>query len=336
MVKPKTQTIFLGSTIVLAIALVVFFVVFGSNGNAHNQQPESADVELDRIPFDGRQSFEYLTKICDFGPRPSGSQGMDSQQAWLVEHFTQLGGRVTLQAFDVRHPEDGSKVTMRNLIVEWHPEREERILLCAHYDTRPFPDEDPFRRDGRFVGANDGASGVAVLCELGKHMPKLRSRYGVDFVLFDGEEFIFDKRRDRDRYFLGSTHFARTYIADPPAHRYGYGVLLDMVGDQDLQIYQERNSLRYARSLVRDIWDVADDLGVNEFKPRSRHEVRDDHLPLNQIAKIPSCDLIDFDYPRPGARQSYWHTEEDTPDKCSPLSLAKVGWVLHEWLQRVE
>jgi hypothetical protein len=257
---------------------------------------------------------------------------MQRQQQLLTEHFARSGGTVFRQSFDVRHPQNEAPVPMTNLIIQWHPDRNERILLCAHYDSRPFPDRDRNRPRGTFVGANDGGSGVAVLMELGKHMPHLASPLGVDFVLFDGEEFVFDDQRDRDYYFVGSTYFARDYRANPPPHRYRWGVLLDMIGDAHLELYQEKNSLHYARPLVNEIWNTAARLGVSEFRRQSRHELRDDHLPLNEIAQIPTCDIIDFDYPRPGARLSYWHTEADTPDKCSPESLAKVGWVLLEWL----
>jgi Zn-dependent M28 family amino/carboxypeptidase len=161
----------------------------------------------------------------------------------------------------------------------------------------------------------------------------LEGPFGVDFVLFDAEEFIFDA--NRDKYFLGSEHFARQYVADPPLHRYRAGVLLDMVGDAHMDFYQERNSLFHARGLVNEIWDTAKRLGVREFVSRPGYEIKDDHLALNTIARIPTCDVIDFDYPRPRAA-SYWHTQADTPDKCSPLSLAKVGWVMLEWLQGIE
>jgi Zn-dependent M28 family amino/carboxypeptidase len=227
-------------------------------------------------------------------------------------------------------------VPIVNLVIEWHPERLERVLLCAHYDTRPFPDRDPKRPRGRFIGANDGGSGVALLMELGRHMPAFQGPTGVDFVLFDGEEFVFDEQRDREYYFVGSNHFARDYRGSPPRHRYRWGVLLDMVADAHLDLYQEKNSLRYARPLVNQIWNTASRLGINEFIRQSGYELRDDHIPLNEIAKIPTCDLIDFDYPRRGTRQSYWHTEADTLDKCSATSLAKVGWVVLEWLHTME
>ena len=326
--RTRSKTVFVGTLLLVVVVVVVYFVAFQRNGEAHHQ-PDS---------FDGVACYEALKWVCEFGPRYSGSDGMRKQQEGLIDYFKEMGGKVSRQDFKVRHPETGGAVKMSNLIVEWHPERSNRILLCAHYDTRPFPDEDPDprRRRDAFIGANDGASGVAVLCELARHMPKLSSRYGVDFVLFDGEELIYDRRRDSDRYFLGSKEFARWYAAGKRDYKYRYGVLLDMVGDRTLNLYMEKNSLKYARGLVQSIWKTAKDLGVNEFIHRSRHEIRDDHLALNQIARIPTCDIIDFDYPRPGARFSYWHTTSDTPDKCSAESLAKVGTVVLAWLKRLK
>ncbi|MEO8495554.1 MAG: M28 family peptidase [Planctomycetota bacterium] len=330
--KPDGQTIFLGGA-VMVLVLVTYLALFNKRGDADYQAPRTGPLTLDTIPFDGRQAFRYLEQICEIGPRPSGSAGMLKQQELLTTHFQSLGGKVDLQQFDSRHPSDGSRVVMSNMIVQWHPERMQRVLFCAHYDTRPFPDQDRRNPRGTFIGANDGASGVALLMELGRHLPMLEGPYGVDFVLFDAEEFIFDA--NRDKYFLGSEHFARQYVAAPPPHRYRAGVLLDMVGDAHLDFYQERNSLFHARSIVNGIWDTANRLGVREFVKRPGYEIKDDHLALNEIARIPTCDVIDFDYPRPRTA-SYWHTEADTPDKCDPLSLAKVGWVMLEWLKGIE
>ena len=255
---------------------------------------------------------------------------IDSPAAGAIADLpSHVNGRV------VEHPQTGERTTLANLIITWHPERKERILLAAHYDTRPFPDRDEKNPRGLFVGANDGASGVAVLCELGRQMPKLESRYGVDFVLFDGEELIYT---DRDDYFLGSKHFAKEYVANPQGHRYTQGALLDMVGDASLQIYYEQNSITWAntRPVVQSIWKTARRLGVSEFIPRIGHLVRDDHLAIHDDAGIPMCDIIDFDYPHPAAKRSYWHTTDDVPANCSALSLAKVGWVVSEWLKGVK
>ena len=172
-----------------------------------------------------------------------------------------------------------------------------------------------------------------MLCELGRSVAQLDAAWGVDFVLFDGEEFVFDDRRDP--YFLGSTYFAQDLATQPPEHQYRAAILLDMVGDASLELYQERNSLSWpdSRPLVKSIWRTAGRLGVREFIPRARYELRDDHVPLHDIAGIPACDVIDFDYPRPGSRLSYWHTMQDVPANCSAESLAKVGWVISAWLQ---
>lgn len=309
-----------------AILLVVVGALgaFGEEGaDSGGAKPQAAGGN----PVDGMRAFDYLKQLCDLGPRPSGSEGMRRQQELVREHFEKLGGKVTMQTFRAKNPLGGEPVPMANMIVEWHPDRKERLLLVAHYDTRPLPDRDPnpqARRTGTFVGANDGASGTAVLMELAHLMPEFDGALGIDFLLVDGEELVYVE--DRDPYLLGSTWFARQYKKNPPAHQYRWGVVLDMVGDESLQLYQEHYSMtwRDTRPLVKEIWSTAARLGVKEFIPRVRHVVKDDHWPLRNIAKIPTCDVIDVDYPA-------WHTTMDTPQRCSPTSLAKVGWVIYEW-----
>lgn len=218
---------------------------------------------------------------------------------------------------------------MENIIVEWHPDRPERILLGAHYDTRPFPDRDPVEPRGVFVGANDGASGVAVLMELAGAMPSLGGPVGVDFVLFDAEEYVVAQR---DPYCLGSNFFARDYAStqqkgDAP-FRYRAGVILDMVADKNLEICQEQHSASWpdTRPVVDAIWEVAARMGVRQFVPRPKYAVEDDHVPLRMVGRIPTCDVIDFDYPQ-------WHTTQDTAENCSAESLDAVGRVMLAWLR---
>ena len=334
----KGRGMFIGSFLLVALVGtgVYFGVAANTNGQSRSNQTSNRNaLTLDQIPFDGQAAFQWIERVCALGPRPSGSEAMKKQQQLLAQHFTQLGGKVEMQQFAVRHPVNGSRVPMANLIVRWHPDRKERILFCAHYDTRPFPDRDPVNPKGIFLGANDGGSGVGVLAELGRHMPAFDSKLGVDFVLFDGEEFVFDRK---DRYFLGSEWFARSYAADATkTYNYRAAVLLDMVGDQFLDLYKERNGAihwRDSRWIVKTIWDKAAELGVTEFIDRPwDKEILDDHIMLHQYGKIPACDIIDFKYRSRDNRIDYWHTQEDTPDKCSALSLAKVGWVIHEWLK---
>lgn len=282
-------------------------------------------LKLEDIPFNGQRAFDYLQQICAIGPRVSGSAGMAQQQKLLTDHFAKLGGNVRRQEFRVRDPLTGQPVSMANLIVEWHPERKERILLAAHYDTRPFPDRDKRNPRGTFIGANDGGSGTAILMELAHQMRDLPGDVGVDFVLFDGEEYVFQEGHP---YFIGSEWFASEYASGKPPYRYRWGILLDMVGDADLQIYPDNHSLKWpdTRPLVKEVWDTAKRLGVSEFSTQRRYDVLDDHIRLHDIGGISCIDIIDFHYP-------YWHTEQDVPAKCSPLSLAKVGWVVQEWLK---
>lgn len=298
--------------------------------------PATFATEGQSAGFDGGRAYEYLRAICAFGNRRSGSPGMERQQELLEKHFKDLEVPVEYQRFEAKHPLTGETVPMANMIMRWFPERKERILLCAHYDTRPLPDMDidpRRRREGLFVGANDGASGVAVLMELANQMHTLTDRYGVDMVLFDAEELVYGRR---GKYFLGSTHFARKYAQGKRDYQYVAGVLLDMVGDADLTIFQEQHSVAWdeTRPLVHEIWSTAARLGVHEFIPRVGYAVQDDHLPLYHIGKIPVIDVIDFHYP--DARNSYWHTTQDQPGRCSAESLGKVGRVMLEWLRTTD
>ncbi|MCH7990693.1 MAG: M28 family peptidase, partial [Planctomycetes bacterium] len=181
--------------------------------------------------LDVRRVKGYLETICKIGRRPSGSKGMAEQQKLIADHFLKFGAKVHLQEFDGPHPLTGEPVRFGNLIVTWNPQAKKRVLLSCHYDTRPYPDRDLRRPHGKFVGANDGASGVALFMELAHHLADWPTRSGVDLVLFDGEELVF---QERGEYFLGSTHFARQYRRERPPYRYTLGIVVDMIADVDL------------------------------------------------------------------------------------------------------
>lgn len=290
----------------------------------------SVSIANEPAQFSGTRAMEYLEAICELGPRPSGSEGMEKQRELLIRHFQKAGATVFRQAFRSRDGRNGDWVRMENLIVSWHPERNDRVLLGAHYDTRPYPDRD--RRDPRgiFLGANDGASGVAVLMELADSVAELKGTVGVDFVLFDAEEYVFEERRDS--YCLGSLFFARQYASSRKAgtisYAYRCGVILDMVGDRNLTIWQEQQSVDWhdTRPVVESIWATAKQLQIQEFVPRPKYLINDDHVPLRMTGGIPTCDIIDFDYP-------HWHTTQDIPENCSAHSLGLVGRVILSWLQ---
>ncbi len=317
----------------LLFSWLVFAVAAPVAGQQKQQSRRGRVQEKTDNPFDGEAAMKDLIEICKIGPRISGTDGMAKQQAMLIKRFEELGAKIEKQSFEVKHPVTGKDVPITNLIVQWHPDKKKRILLCTHYDTRPLPDRDRVKPDGIFLGANDGASGCAFFLELGKHMGDLGGEYGIDFVFFDAEEFVY--QRPRDPLFVGSTHFAEEYVKQKEI-KYAAGILLDMIADKHLDLYYEKNSLKYAKTITQSLWETAAELKIREFVPKVRHEVRDDHLPLNTIAKIPTCDIIDFDYPTIRKKNAYWHTRMDKPDKCSGESMAKVGWVVIEWLKKVQ
>jgi glutaminyl-peptide cyclotransferase len=283
-------------------------------------------------PIDGERAFGYLKQICDIGPRIAGSDANARQRKLVADHFKKAGGKVREQPFPARHPVTLDKLSMVNLIGSWQPDRLRRVLIAAHYDTRPHPDEevDPIRHKLPFLGANDCASGVALLMEIANHLNGITTSWGVDLVLFDGEELVFGNNPRVGEYFLGSKAFARAY-ADQLEHgrpkmRYEAGILFDMVGGRNFQLKQDPYSLTLAPDLVREVWGVAKALQASSFVFHEGREVQDDHLPLNNVG-IPAIDIIDFDYP-------YWHKADDLPENCSAESLAEVGRVVTAWLAK--
>jgi hypothetical protein len=281
-------------------------------------------------PIDGQRAYGYLKRICELGPRIAGSEANARQRKLVGEHFTKLGATVKEQPFRGEHPLTGRRVDMANLIGSWHVDRLQRVVIGAHYDTRPHPDqeEDPDRRNLPFLGANDGASGVALLMEIAHHLDKLETPWGVDLVLFDGEELVYGDNPRRGQYFLGSWAFARNYAAQVERGRtkmrYRAGLVLDMVGGRNLRINREPHSLQLAPELVREVWSVARQIDAQSFRTDIGREVLDDHLALND-AGIPAIDIIDFEYP-------YWHKADDLPENCSAESLTEVGRVVTAWL----
>jgi hypothetical protein len=292
----------------------------------------AADREeaVEPTAFDAKRAMDYLEALCKIGPRISGSEGMKKQQEMLEKHFKEHGGRIEWQRFTATQRSERKDVAMANLIVSWHPDRPRRVILCSHYDTRPHADEEhnPARWRQPFLSANDGGSGVALLMEMAHHMKDLKLQAGVDFVFFDGEEYVFDKD---DKYFFGSEHFGRAYRRSRQAvgkKFYGAAVLLDMVGGKKARFPVEPHSWESAGGLVKAIWDIASELKCTAFDGRSfGAAVQDDHLALNRNG-IPAVDIIDFSYP-------HWHKLSDLPENCSGESLAQVAKVLSVWLQRV-
>ena len=271
--------------------------------------------------FDPDSAFAMLEEQVRIGPRHPGSPGHRAVQRLLVDRLRRFGASVSLQPFEAVTPE-GDTLRFVNIIGNYNRGARRRVLLGAHYDTRPVADRDPDPASRRIPipGANDGASGVAVLLEIARQLDAHRPPVGVDIVLFDGEDS--GDTDSAEGYCLGSTHFAGNLKGYRPAA----AIILDMIGDRDLDIPMEGYSLAAAPVLLGELYDIAGELGYEQFRRERGQAIIDDHLPLIR-AGLDAVDIIDFDYP-------WWHTLEDTPDKCSPASLEAVGRVVLEYLWR--
>ena len=302
----------------LFLCTIVFLSSCGQQQPKPLQAPPSnAALPNMRVPeFHGDQAFAYLTAQTDFGPRNPNSAGHSKCLDYLVAELGKTADRVSRQDFNYTGY-NGELLKLTNVIGAFNSSDTNRILFLAHWDTRPRADEekDPRNQGRPILGANDGASGVAVLLELARLMKQTPPPIGVDILFVDGEDY--GNSHDLDRYFLGSKHFMSV---KPYAYRPRYGVLLDMVGYRDLQIPMEQNSMTYAPEVLGPLWSTAEKLGITQFVNVPGEQISDDHLAFNN-GGIPTVDIIDFQYP-------YWHTLEDTPDKCSGESLEAVGSVL--------
>lgn len=309
------------SAALAAIALVNLPACPASRDGASagaSQNPAARQTRVVRPAFDGDRAFAILKAQCDFGARVPGTAAHRKGREYLVAEMRKYADRVIEQDFAF------GRLPLTNIIGVFNEKAKRQVLLCAHWDSRPYADEEinPVKRRQPVLGANDGASGVAVLLELARLFKQQAPEVGVIIALFDGEDYG-DFSRDWG-VFLGSRHFAkRMKEVGSPA----YGILLDMVGDRDLTIYREGISQQRAPKINDLVFGIARELGHSKYFIDSvRHTVLDDHVPIND-AGVPCIDLIDFDY-------AYWHTVEDTPDKCSPDSLRVVGDTVAEVMYR--
>jgi glutaminyl-peptide cyclotransferase len=280
--------------------------------------------------FDADHGFQYLEKQCSFGPRNPGSRGHQECLDYITAELKKSCDNVSLQTFSYTDKRDTSKkFTGTNIIasINLQPKNKKRVMLCAHWDTRPWADRDPDpdNHDKPILGANDGASGVAVLLEITRSIKTQPLDIGVDIVLFDLEDYgehgsdLFPD--SLNGFCIGSKYFATQNKNYWPT----YGILLDMIGDKQLDLPIEGTSYQKAKPVVNKVWETAKKLQKPAFRMAVEEYVYDDHIPLLDIG-IPCIDIIDFSYP--DDRNSYWHTMQDTPDKCSAESLKQIGDVL--------
>jgi hypothetical protein len=268
--------------------------------------------------FDGHRAYEWIVKQVAFGPRAPGTAAHDSCFTFLHDTMKGFAPVVEADTFHYFVPKLGREVRLFNLLARFEPAATQRVLLGAHWDTRPWADQDPdtARRNQPVLGANDGGSGVAVLLELARMLHERRPAIGVDLALFDGEDL--GTNDHPDGWFRGSKQYVAWRSGEPAPI---FVIVVDMVGKRDLELHWEGNSYERATNIVDLVWGVAQKLNVRSFRSDVRHTVFDDHVPFLN-AGIPAIVLIDLSYPE-------WHTTRDDLSAIDPESLTGVGRVLH-------
>ena len=279
--------------------------------------------------FDPDRAFALVEAQTAFGPRVPGTAAHDTTRAWLSDRLEAYADQVVEQRVRIPTPGDTSRTfDGANIVASWNPELRRRVLLAAHWDTRPVADNDPdpARRLEPVLGANDGGSGVAVLLEMARLLDLHPVEgLGVDIVLFDLEDLGTTDPAVPDSLRVPFAMGSEMFVLHNPTYRPEWGVLLDMVGDRDLQIPKEGYSVQYAPEVVERVWAAARRAGATAFLDRTGQAVQDDHVPFLR-AGIPVVDLIHTPFP------DTWHTTADTPERVSAESLGQVGRTLVELL----
>jgi glutaminyl-peptide cyclotransferase len=292
-----------------AIALTLALAV---GGGLAQSVPKAKAGELGKaVDFDAARAFNHVKEMVALGPHYSGSEAIKKAQKYIEKEFKSYGLNVSEDNFEAVTPR--GTVPMKNIIAELPGEKPDGVLITGHYDTK--------RQDG-FVGANDGGSSAACVLEMARALSKTKPQRTLWFVLFDGEEAVVDwSAMDGKDNTYGSRHLASKLKSDGSLSRVKAMILVDMIGDKNLDIKREGESTPW---LVDLVWDTAWKIGYKKNFLREEQYISDDHLPFKEVG-VPVIDLIDFNY---GPDHSYWHTNEDTLDKTSGESMKAVGDVI--------
>lgn len=315
--------------------LVAVILFLGScGGEKDKKKPTEAPGKVVQVPlFNADSAYFFIQKQVDFGPRIPNTTAHVKAGNYLVNQFKKYGAVVIEQPFSAT-TFDNQRVALRNIIASFNPEKQKRILLAAHWDTRPFADKDTEKPNATFDGANDGGSGVGILLEMSRLISQTSPEVGVDIILFDGEDWGEKNNQPRPHqlpngytewWCLGSQYWSKNkHKANYSAY---YGILLDMVGGKNALFAREGYSLNYAPSVQDKVWKAASQLGfAHIFINQTTSEITDDHKFVNEVGKIPMIDIINFD---PGSGfGDFHHTRKDNMDIISKETLEAVGKTL--------
>lgn len=289
-------------------------------------------VKVEVPVFNEDSAYGYVGRQLAFGPRVPNSKAHEKCAEWLTGEFKKYAGEVVVQKGQV-YAYDKTKLNFKNIIASWKPENNNRVMLCAHWDSRPFADHDPdpSKRKKPVDAANDGASGVGILLEIARQLNMKSPAIGVDIILFDVEDYgphhDLQVPNSNEQWGLGSQYWSQ----NPHKQDYSakYGILLDMVGGAGATFYQEGVSMEFASDIVRKIWSTASRIGYSSlFLSESGGYITDDHYFVNKIRNLPTIDIIHQDRSTESGFYPYWHTTGDTYDKIDKYTLKAVGQTL--------
>lgn len=316
----------------LVIALAAAAAVSACTGKTPSATKQAQPTTPPSVTFSADSAYSYVAAQTAFGPRTMGSEAHTACVDYLCAKMRQFGAEVSLQEGSGT-AYDGSAIPVRNIIATYRPDRVRRVLLCAHYDSRPWADHDTNKalRDTPISGANDGASGVGVLMEIGRQLQAKQPNVGVDIIFFDAEDagtpdHIKTTDYRQDTWCVGSQMWGKGPGRDA---QHLFGILLDMVGDSSAVFPVELFSVSKAQDVVEKVWDMAEATGhADRFIRTEGSYITDDHYYINKLTSVPTIDIIHYDSQNEKGFCDTWHTQDDVLTHISRESLAAVGEVV--------
>ncbi len=299
------------------------------NKNSNIQQ---AAFKKTSPEFNSDSAYFFIQKQVDFGSRVTASSANLKCANWIVSQFKKYGAHTIEQKAEVKHF-DNPKLPIINIIAEYNPEAKKRILICTHWDSRPYADNDSLEtnRNKPILAADDGASGVGIMLEMARILNKKLPNVGVDFICFDAEDL--GKSEYENSFCLGSQYWSKNL--HKPNYKAEFGILMDMVGGKNAKFVWEETSVDYAEPVLRKVWDLAINLGFsNWFYYYKKGGITDDHLYINELAKIPTIDIIHYSETSGTGFAPWWHTANDNMNNIDRNTLKAVGQTLLEVIYR--
>ena len=307
--------------------LIFLITIISCNSKQEKVTIKKSKVRIEIPNFNSDSAYFFVERQVSFGPRVISSKAWDQCSKYLTNKLESYGAKVIVQQAPIT-TYDQKKHTLRNIIGSYSPEKNNRIALFAHWDSRHVADYDTINTSQPILGANDGGSGVGVLLEIARNINLKNPKIGVDIIFFDAEDYGQPENSKfptmNDSWCLGSQYWSK----NPHKQNYfaKYGILLDMVGGKDAEFWQEGISSYYASNIIKKVWDIAHNIGYsNFFIYKKSPQIMDDHYYVNTITGIPTIDIIEYDPFSKTNFNKHWHTHADNMNNVDRETLKAVG-----------